>query len=104
MSKGLKQWKCPNGHVLGVVERVKAGQEHVTRLMLFRQALDIGEKEGELMQDVDVIANIEGTILDVRCSVPGCGQIRSWFAGEDALARMVERVQAARSAARIMGA
>ena len=91
----LRQWKCKRGHVLGVIRRDRAkaesGREYwVSRLMLFRQALDLDETQR--LEDVDVMAVIEGTTLDVRCSVPGCECTRTWWMGEDALERVLERV------------
>jgi len=88
----LKVWKCGKGHVLGLVRRdrnkTKEQREFwVSRLMLFRQALD----ETEDVKKGDVIALIEGTTLDVKCSVPGCGCARTWWTGEDALERLIER-------------
>ena len=79
----VKQWKCPRGHTLGIVERVKRtngrGQSyHLSRLMLFRQAIDV-----DCAAEVDVMAVVEGTALDIRCSV--CGEVRPWYMGEDAL-------------------
>jgi hypothetical protein len=88
---GMKQWKCKNGHVLGVIQRVKTGNGHVTRLMLFRDAIDL--KANGQAKEIDVIANIEGTTLDVRCSVARCGEVRSWFMGEDAMERLVEQMR-----------
>jgi hypothetical protein len=84
-----KQWKCPNGHSLGVVERVsfttQSGHSgHVSRLLLFRQAIGIDEAA-----EVDVIAAVEGTALNVRCSI--CGELRPWYIGADALERLLER-------------
>lgn len=76
---GVKQWKCKNGHVLGVIQRVKVETGYVSRLILFRHAIDLNVN-GHLL-DVDVIANIEGTILDVVCDVPNCGEKRTWFIG-----------------------
>ncbi len=61
---------------------------HATRLLLFRQAID---QEPGYLQDVDVIAVIEGTTLDVRCSVPGCGASRTWWIGEAAMEKLMER-------------
>lgn len=81
----VKRWKCPNGHTLGVVRRSKIGGAHVTRLELFRQALADGEG------DVDVMAVVEGTVLNVRCSVPGCGESRTWVLGDDALEGLLQR-------------
>lgn len=89
--KEMKQWKCENGHVLGVIQRAKAGKRHVARLMLFRKAIDLNAN-GQA-DEIDVIANIEGTTLDVRCSVPGCGKVRSWFMGEDAMEQLLKQVQ-----------
>jgi len=88
---GLKQWKCEHGHVLGVIRReavsANGSTYHATRLMLFRQAIDL---DAGAMLDVDVIALIEGTTLDVRCSVQGCGATRTWWIGEAALERLME--------------
>lgn len=90
---GLKQWKCGRGHVLGLVERVQASSNgakyHVSRLMLFRQAID-RDPASVSMADVDVIANIEGTVMDIRCSVPGCGEVRTWWMGAATLEKFLE--------------
>lgn len=88
---GLKQWKCSNGHILGVVERAsfktQAGHSgHVSRLMLYRQAIGV-----DLGVEVDVIAAVEGTALNVRCSI--CGEVRPWYMGADALERLRDRVK-----------
>jgi len=88
---GLKQWKCPNGHILGVVERAsfttQAGHcGHVSRLMLYRQAISV-----DLGVDVDVIAAVEGTALNVRCSI--CGEVRPWIIGEDAIERLIRKMK-----------
>ena len=64
-----KVWKCANGHTLGMVIR---NSSRVQQLLLFRQAAAEG-CEGE------VIAVVEGKVLDVRCSVSGCGCARTWF-------------------------
>jgi hypothetical protein len=89
---GLKHWKCENGHVLGIVERVQASNKgnkyYVSRLMLFRIAIDLEPAHFVSLEDVDVIANIEGTVMDIRCSC--CGSIRTWWMGEATLARFME--------------
>lgn len=89
---GLKQWKCEKGHVLGIVERVqvsgKARKYHVSRLMLFRNAIDLEPEHHVSLEDVDVIANIEGTVMDIRCSC--CGSIRTWYLGAATLERFME--------------
>ena len=87
MDGATTRWKCQKGHVLGQVERVKVGGHTVARLMLYREAIDLSANG--TMAEVDVIAVVEGTTLDVRCSVPGCSCVRSWYIGEDAIKRMV---------------
>lgn len=92
---GVRQWMCPKGHLLGIVERVKkfssnGGKYHVSRLILFRQAIDLDPKSTVSLADVDVIGNIEGTVMDIRCSVPGCGEVRTWWMGAASLERIIE--------------
>lgn len=86
-NNGLKLWKCKNNHVLGIVQRVQIGSDGdnywTTRLALFRQAIDADEAV-----DIDVIANIEGTVTDIRCSV--CGEVRTWWLGEAGLERLLK--------------
>lgn len=97
MGSELKTWKCGNGHVLGVVQRVQVtrqlpvtlggntGQEvryHSSRLLLYRHAVDLTQ---ETPAEVDVMATVEGTTLDVRCDAPGCDAVRSWYEGEAAM-------------------
>lgn len=89
---GLKHWKCENGHVLGIVNRVQVSNNgtkyHVSQLMLFRQAIDLDPVSSVKLQDVDVIANIEGTVMDIRCSC--CSSIRTWWMGAATLERFME--------------
>jgi hypothetical protein len=91
---GLKQWKCPNGHVLGVIKKIKVKNSqgkarHVGRLMLFRHAIDLSQPRPE---EVDVIGALEGTMLHIRCDVPGCGAVRPWEIGQDAYERLMGRI------------
>jgi len=81
----MKQWKCERGHVLGVVQRVRVGGHHVARLSLYREAIDVNANG--TMEEVDVMAVAEGTVLDVKCSV--CNGMRTWYMGEDAVKRLV---------------
>lgn len=69
------QWKCRNGHLLGHVQRVQVGGQRVSRLLLFREAVDLSAN-GD-MAEVDVMAVVEGTVLDVKCSC--CGAFRPWY-------------------------
>jgi hypothetical protein len=98
MGSDLKEWKCRNGHVLGVAQRVEVNREfagrplryHSTRLLLYRHAVDLSQ---ETPAEVEVIANVEGTTLDVRCDAPGCEAVRSWYEGEAALGALLEACQ-----------
>ena len=78
-----KPWRCKGGHALGQVMRNGSG---VRRLFLFREAqAEPGEGNTEVM------AVVEGFVADVRCSV--CGEIRTWFPGEEALKELLKRVK-----------
>ncbi len=79
-----KPWRCPNGHILGVVRREKVSRYWVRRLALYREAVD---PKASAPADVDVIGVVDGAALDVRCSV--CGAVRSWSVGQDALERFL---------------
>jgi hypothetical protein len=83
MNDDQKPWMCRNGHELGSVRR---NGSKVTQLFLYREAIDMGE---EHPGQVDVIAVIEGYVVDVRCSVPGCGALRTWVPGEAALRKLL---------------
>lgn len=95
---GQKRWKCENGHVLGVVQREKVSvgnsRRWITRLLLFRHAIDL--QSGQ-MAEVDVAAHVEGTVFDVRCDVAGCGAVRSWYIGEEMMEMLVEKMKVRKS-------
>jgi hypothetical protein len=63
-------WRCSGGHALGIVVRNGSGR---SQLLLYRKA--IGRQEAE---EVDVMALVDGLVLDVKCSV--CGRMRTWSA------------------------
>lgn len=83
----IKAWKCANGHTLGQVMRNGQG---VRQLIIYRQAID----EGETDEAPEVMATIEGDVLDVRCSI--CGGVRTWVMGQEALDRLIARVRSHR--------
>lgn len=68
-SDELKPWRCkrddPSSHIMGWV---RDGS-----LVLLRQAIDICADEPV---EVDVMATVEGSVMEIRCSV--CGGVRSW--------------------------
>lgn len=80
----LIAWRCPNGHTMGQVTRNGSG---IRRLLLYREALEEGEGAGE----VDVIAVVEGNVLDVTCSI--CGEVRTWAAGQEVIRRMIRQAE-----------
>ena len=88
---GIKEWRCKNNHVLGVVKRIVvssgAGRYHVSQLQLYRQAVD-PEVNLKALDGVDVIAKVEGQVLDIRCSL--CGAERTWWQGLEDLTRILE--------------
>jgi len=84
MMDEIKPWRCKNGHVLGQVKRNGRG---ITQLWLYRESIRLNDEGG--MAEVDVMAVVEGLVLDVRCSI--CGYVRTWAPGEEAIKRLVER-------------
>lgn len=76
----VKVWRCQGGHVLGQVVRNGNG---VRQLLLYRQAVD----EATSMEEVDVMAVVEGLVLDVRCSI--CQRIRTWQPGRESLRELL---------------
>ncbi len=109
MNREIKPWKCKNGHIMGLTQRDGNG---IRVLMLYREALtdagpslirDItltpypspmnGRGEADL-NEVDVMAIVEGYVADVRCSI--CGAVRTWVPGQEQLDRLIERVMAGR--------
>lgn len=79
----MRIWTCENGHVMGLVRKNGRG---ITQLLVYRQAVDTTAEEPEAPE---VMGIIEGTVLDIRCSV--CDSVRTWFPSQDALDRLLER-------------
>jgi hypothetical protein len=75
-------WRCPNGHVLGVVER---NGSHVRQLQLFRNA--VWEEYAPFQQDV--VATIIGSVTEVRCSL--CGSTSTWVPGQEYIDELIRR-------------
>ena len=90
-----KHWLCENGHILGVSVRVKHGRHSVDRLLKFRNAVDLNS---EAPAEVDVDCEIEGTVFNIRCNIPGCKHkdgsskpvTRTWQMGAAALDRFLD--------------
>jgi len=74
----VKVWRCKGGHVLVIVVRNGSG---VRQLLLYREAVDsqlqpLSQEVKEELKEVDVIAVVDGRVMDVRCSI--CRRVRSW--------------------------
>lgn len=88
----VKAWRCRGGHVMGMVVRTdgvgKDGAQTVgvRQLILYRQAISFGGDE-----EVEVIAIVEGYVIDVRCSL--CGRVKTWMPDEEALKRLIEQMR-----------
>ena len=82
MADELKIWTCKNGHALGQIRRSGRG---IHQLFLYRQAVSFDQGDPE---QVDILAVIEGTVLDIRCGI--CGEVRTWIAGQEAMDRLIE--------------
>lgn len=79
----LKIWRCGKGHALGVVRRNGRGVE---QLLLYRHAIAGGSSE-----QVDVMAVVEGSVMDIRCDI--CGEMRTWAIGQAAMERLMAHYQ-----------
>lgn len=77
-------WRCRRGaHVMGQVQRNGRG---IPQLYLYRQAVDLDAAE---LAEVEVMAIVEGLVMDVRCSV--CGAIRTWVPSARSETRRAKR-------------
>ena len=87
--KCAKPWRCEHGHVMGMVQKNGRG---ITQLWLYRESIDVSLTPTltSAMAEVDVMAVVEGLVLDVCCSV--CGSVRTWVPGEEAIKRLMEQV------------
>jgi hypothetical protein len=94
MNPETTDWKCPNGHVMGVVTRNGSG---VRVMLMYRNSVNPSlnpspsQGEGEGGNEVEVAAVIEGYAADVKCSV--CGRMRTWVPGEEALMKLLEQAR-----------
>ena len=78
----MRQWRCKNHHVLGLVSWNGDG---VPQLMLYRHAVDM---QNEHPEQVDVIGAVQGRI-PVRCDVPGCDEVELWEVSERVLVELL---------------
>lgn len=79
----IKPWRCKDcGAHLGKVRRNGSG---IHQLLMYREAIDT---EREQVEEVDVIAIVEGYVADVKCS--NCGGARTWIPGRESIVRVLE--------------
>lgn len=74
-------WKCPNGHVLGSIQR---NGNRTPQLALYRHAIDL---EVDELDEVEVIGLVLGR-MPVRCDA--CDEVALWDISADALAELYE--------------
>ena len=108
MNREIKPWRCKNNHIMGLTQRNSSG---IRVLMLYRNALDADlsparipdlspgpspERGGDIdLNEIDVMAIVEGYAADVRCSI--CGSVRTWVPGQEQLDALIERVMGGRN-------
>ncbi len=91
MSQTIAVWKCPAGHVMGQVRRNGRG---IRQLLLYRQAIDLDWNEEDGMEEVDILAVVEGQVMNVRCSI--CERVRTWAPGKESERRRGGRREGAK--------
>jgi hypothetical protein len=74
----LKQWYCPTGHVVGMVQEDAQGYP---RLAVYRHAVDLDAEEPA---EVDVATLALGSAVGV-CDVDGCSMPWKWRASVQAV-------------------
>ena len=108
MTVSAKQWKCKKGHVLGLVVRTKEQAKvenmtvkyHTSKLIIFRNAIDLSALSTDVEQDVDSAGELQGRMLlgfSWRCSVPGCGCVRDWNPDDEALDWLKKRFEGSKN-------
>ena len=81
MENELQVWKCKNGHAIGQIRKSGRG---LSQLLLYRQAVSF---ENCTPAEVDVMAVIEGNVMDICCGI--CGEVKTWVPGEAALEKLL---------------
>jgi hypothetical protein len=87
-----KPWKCPNGHLVGYVDRDRSGR----KLLIFDDSIDISIPSGGRIPTVRVI--IRGPAPVIRCTI--CRAERAWYADQEAMNRLIDDVLESRKAAK----
>jgi len=83
----LKQWRCKNNHILGVI--FTDGGD-IPRLMVYRHAIDM---EAETPAEVDLVIGPLWGNMPVACDVPGCGDVKPWEISMEALSALLLRLR-----------
>jgi hypothetical protein len=81
----LKQWRCENSHLLGLVVRNGSG---VPQLMVYRHAIDA---QAEQPAEVDVMIGPVTGLLPVRCDI--CMDVAVWEPSVDAMLHLFDRLK-----------
>ena len=74
MKRKLQPWRCPNGHILGMIQvDEKPSPKQKNLLMLYGHAVD---ENAEKPADVEVVALLVGGLKSVQCDV--CMIVGEW--------------------------
>lgn len=79
----FRHWTCGQGHVLGVIERVRMSLQvddmrvryFTSRLVLFRNAVDMA---AERPAEIEVSTSLDGRFLSMMHTCTVCGMMREW--------------------------
>lgn len=80
----VKQWRCKNGHSLGLV--VQNGAD-VPQLLVYRHAVDV---KADTPAAVDVMLGPVTGSMQVRCDI--CDDLKPWVVSVPALLYLVENM------------
>ena len=80
-------WRCPNGHVLGVVRRNGSNE---SQLVLYRYAIDLAVEEPREPEVLGILSGIGG-MSNIQCSI--CGAVRDWNPDREAMRRLERRIR-----------
>lgn len=85
-AKERRFWKCDNGHVIGEVKHVVMGDRRIRALMLYEHST---EKQPAELPPLRL--RLIGDAEQIGCTVLGCGCVRDWHIGQDALDELMSK-------------
>lgn len=84
----IAYFRCPQGHIVGIVDRMRHNGTRITVLKVLRRSAD--EKEMPLpVKAIDISAEIIGYAPAVVCGI--CGAERPWVPGEESMRALMDQ-------------